>query len=157
MINTVGIDVGTSAIKVAVVQSPEGGGRERPGAQIMASEMERVRRFDFVEDVRPLYETANVVIVPTLVSAGTNVKVLEAMAMERVVVSTPSGAGGLGLTHGESIWVAASAGEFAEGIVALLEDEGRRRRMAAEGRRIAVEKFGWEAMGEVQRALWEGL
>lgn len=46
MINTVGIDVGTSAIKVAVVQSPEGGGRERPGAQIMASEMERVRRRD---------------------------------------------------------------------------------------------------------------
>jgi glycosyltransferase involved in cell wall biosynthesis len=118
---------------------------------------ERVRRFDFVEDVRPLYETANVVIVPTLVSAGTNVKVLEAMAMERVVVSTPSGAGGLGLTHGESIWVAGPAGEFAAGIVALLEDEGRRRRMAVEGRRIAVEKFGWEAMGEVQRALWEGL
>ena len=118
---------------------------------------ERVRRFDFVEDVRPLYETANVVIVPTLVSAGTNVKVLEALAMQRAVVSTPSGAGGLGLTDGQSIWVAESAGEFAQGIVTLLGDPDRRRAIATEGRRIAEAQFGWEAIGEEQRRLWNSL
>ena len=118
---------------------------------------ERVRRFDFVEDVRPLYETANVVIVPTLVSAGTNVKVLEALAMQRAVVSTPSGAGGLALTHRESIWVAESTAEFAEGIVSLLQDSEQRRAIAAEGRRVAEAQFGWEAIGEEQRRLWNSL
>ena len=130
-----------------------------PGSQLYweMPPMGRVRRLDFVEDVRPLYETANVVIVPTLVSAGTNVKVLEALAMQRAVVSTPSGAGGLALTHRESIWVAESAAEFAEGIVTLIKDSERRRAIAAEGRRIAVAQFGWEAIGEEQRQLWNSL
>ena len=48
----------------------------------------------FVADVRPLYVEANLVMVPTTVSAGTNVKVLEAMAMQRAVVSTTSGCAG---------------------------------------------------------------
>ena len=62
----------------------------------------------------------NLVLVPTLVSAGTNVKVLEAMAMERAVVSTPSGCAGLGLEHGQSVWIAADAHSFADGIATLL-------------------------------------
>ena len=53
--------------------------------------------------MRPLYVEANLVIVPTTVSAGTNVKVLEAMAMQRAVVSTTSGCAGLGLLHGHSV------------------------------------------------------
>lgn len=117
----------------------------------------RVRRFDFVEDVRPLYETANIVIVPTLVSAGTNVKLLEALAMARAVVSTPSGAGGLTLQHGEHLWIADAPADFAGGIAALLADDSRRRAMAEAGRRIASEQFGWEAIGAVQRTLWNNL
>jgi len=116
---------------------------------------ERITRHDFVEDVRPLYQRANVVIVPTLVSAGTNVKVLEAMAMERAVVSTPSGIGGLGMAHGESVWVGQTAAEFAEGILTLLADEARRKAMASEGRQIAERDFGWQAMREKQAALWK--
>ena len=116
--------------------------------------LERVRRFDFVEDVRPLYETANLVIVPTLVSAGTNVKVLEALAMERAVVSTPSGCGGLALRHGQSIWIAESPEDFAAGILTLLAAAEPRRAIALEGRRIAVAQYGWEAIGEEQRQLW---
>jgi len=130
-----------------------------PGSQLYweMPVMERVRRFDFVEDVRPLYERANVVIVPTLVSAGTNVKVLEAMAMERAVVSTPSGGGGLGLEHGREIWVAEPAAEFADGIVTLLGDQVLRRKMAEAGRQTALSQFGWAAIGEAQRRLWERL
>ena len=116
--------------------------------------LERVRRFDFVEDVRPLYESANVVIVPTLVSAGTNVKVLEALAMERAVVSTPSGVGGL---EAAPVLVAGTPEQFAAGIVALLSDAERRRAMAREGRRLVEARFGWQAMGEAQRELWNRL
>ncbi|MEZ5354218.1 MAG: glycosyltransferase [Bryobacteraceae bacterium] len=82
-----------------------------------------MRLLGFVADVRPLYEETNVVLAPTLVSAGTNVKVLEAMAMERAVVSTSSGCGGLGLEHGESVWIGDGAEAFAAGIARLLRDE----------------------------------
>ncbi len=119
--------------------------------------LDRVRRHDFVEDVRPLYQRANVVIVPTLVSAGTNVKVLEAMAMERAVVSTPSGCGGLDLVHGESVWIAAQPSDFAQGITTLLDDSPRRHQIARRSRQLAVDRFGWQAIGEVQRQLWERL
>jgi ribosomal-protein-alanine acetyltransferase len=113
---------------------------------------ERIRLLGFVRDVRPLYAEANLVIVPTLVSAGTNLKVLEAMAMERAVVSTPSGCAGLGLRHGESVWVAATPEEFAEGIGLLLDDAGLRSGIARAARRIAEERFDWKRLGALQRA-----
>lgn len=113
----------------------------------------RINMLGFVRDVQPLYVEANLVIVPTLVSAGTNLKALEAMAMERALVSTPSGCAGLGLEHGESVWIAETAEEFARGVATLLEDPGLRRRIAAAARRIAEERFDWRAIGAAQRAI----
>ena len=112
-----------------------------------------IRLLGYVADVRPLYREANLVLVPTLESAGTNVKVLEALAMERAVISTPSGCGGLGLEHAENIWIAGSAEEFAGGIDKLAGDDHLRRRIAAAGRRHAASNFDWKPIGEAQRDL----
>lgn len=114
---------------------------------------ERIQLLEFVRDVRPLYVEANVVIVPTLVSAGTNLKVLEAMAMERAVVSTTSGCAGLGLEHGASVWIADDAAAFAEGVGRLLGDAELRRSMAAAARRIAEDRFDWRRLGAFQCAI----
>ncbi|MFN0104276.1 MAG: glycosyltransferase [Bryobacteraceae bacterium] len=111
----------------------------------------------FVSDVVPLYERANLVLSPTLVSAGTNLKVLEAMAMERAVVSTTSGCAGLGLRHGESVWIGDGAAAFAEGVTTLLRDVGLRRRLALAGRRLAAAEFDWKAIGRAQAEIWRGL
>jgi len=116
-----------------------------------------IRLLGFVADVRPLYVEANVVLVPTPVSAGTNVKVLEAMSMQRAVVSTTSGCAGLGLRHGESVWVAGSAQAFAQGIAALLRNPERRRAMAVAAYEHAARQFDWRGIGEKQRALLRGL
>jgi glycosyltransferase involved in cell wall biosynthesis len=113
----------------------------------------RIRLLDFVSDVRPLYEECNLVIVPTTVSAGTNVKVLEAMAMERAVISTPSGCAGLGLLHGHSVWVAESAEAFAAGVATLIKDPERRRQIASAAYGAAQRNFDWAAIGERQREL----
>jgi glycosyltransferase involved in cell wall biosynthesis len=113
----------------------------------------RIRMLGFVSDVRPLYVEANVVLVPTPVSAGTNVKVLEAMAMQRAVVSTASGCAGLGLVNGESVEVADTAEAFANGVAALLSDPARRRAMAMAAYEHAVRHFDWRAIGDNQRAL----
>jgi ribosomal protein S18 acetylase RimI-like enzyme len=118
---------------------------------------DRIRLLEFVADVRPLYIEANLTIVPTLESAGTNLKVLEAMAMDRAVVSTSSGCAGLGLEHGVNVWIADHPGDFASAIEALLQDADLRRRIAASGRIHAERNFGWRPIGAHQRALLRGL
>lgn len=113
-----------------------------------------VRLLGFVADVRPLYVEANLVVVPTTVSAGTNVKVLEAMAMERAVVSTTSGCAGLGLVDGESVQVADSPADFAAAVTALLANNDKRNKMARAAREHALRNFDWKAIGEKQRDLF---
>lgn len=109
---------------------------------------------EFVADVGPLYKEANVVVIPTLFSAGTNLKALEAMSSGRAIVSTPSGVGGLGLENGESVSIAATAGEIAQSVAALLRDSSGRERLARNAAAIARREFGWGPLGQKQRALW---
>jgi glycosyltransferase involved in cell wall biosynthesis len=117
----------------------------------------RIRLLGFVADVRPLYAEANLVLAPTTVSAGTNVKVLEAMAMQRAVVSTESGCAGLGLAHGHSVWVGQTAEAFAAGIATLLANPQRRAHMAQAAYEHALRNFDWRAIGEKQRSLLRDL
>ncbi|MBS1854750.1 MAG: MFS transporter [Acidobacteria bacterium] len=116
----------------------------------------RIRLHGFVADVRPLYVEANLVLVPTTVSAGTNVKVLEAMAMRRAVVSTPSGCAGLGLLHGHSVWEADTPEAFAAGIATLIADPERREQIAEAALLHARRNFDWRAIGEKQREILRG-
>jgi glycosyltransferase involved in cell wall biosynthesis len=118
---------------------------------------DRIRLLGFVADVRPLYVEANVVLVPTPVSAGTNVKVLEAMAMQRAVVSTASGCAGLGLDPGRSVLIGDTAEAFAKAVAALLGDPERRRALALTAYEHAVRQFDWRSIGEKQRALLQEL
>jgi ribosomal protein S18 acetylase RimI-like enzyme len=114
---------------------------------------DRIRLLEFVADVRPLYAETNLAIVPTLESAGTNLKVLEAMAMDRAVVSTSSGCAGLGLEHGVNVWIADQPGDFAAAIETLLANGDLRRGIAEGGRVHAERNFGWRQIGTRQRAL----
>lgn len=61
---------------------------------------------DFVSDVRPAYRRARIVIAPLLASAGTNIKIMEAMAMGKAIVSTSGGVNGLDLESGNGVIVA---------------------------------------------------
>ncbi|MCX6614138.1 MAG: glycosyltransferase, partial [Acidobacteria bacterium] len=81
-----------------------------------------VNLHSFVSDVRPLYNASNLVLIPTPVSAGTNIKALEAMAMERAMLSTPSGVNGLELEHQQHVWIAEGAEAFAVSAAGLLGD-----------------------------------
>jgi glycosyltransferase involved in cell wall biosynthesis len=108
----------------------------------------------FVADVRRAYERAELVLAPLTASAGTNIKVLEAMAMGRVVVSTPAGVNGLDLTPGHDAIVEASGEAFAAEIQALARDSGRRRAIERQARETAL-RFDWAAIGELQRALYD--
>jgi glycosyltransferase involved in cell wall biosynthesis len=114
----------------------------------------------FLEDVRPLYRECDAVAIPLPLSAGTNIKLMEAMACGRAVVSTPVGCQGLDLVDGEDLLVADVGPEFAEALCTLLEDRSKREQMAARARRTAEERFDWdiiarEALGCYQRIVKE--
>ncbi len=113
----------------------------------------RIQILEFIADVRPLYEETNVVVVPTMESAGTNVKVLEAMAMARAVIATSSGAAGLNLKHGQNVWIADDPGDFARAIEKLIADDELRNRIAHAGREHVERNFDWRVIGLRQRAM----
>jgi ribosomal-protein-alanine acetyltransferase len=111
----------------------------------------------FVSDVRSFYAASNVVVVPTQVSAGTNLKVLESLACRRAVVSTTSGCAGLDLRHGTDIWIADVPQSFAGAVETLLTNPVLRDQLAENGR-VAVERaYDWRRIGRLQKALWKEL
>ena len=106
----------------------------------------RIILHGFVSDLLPLYETAHIVAAPLPLSAGTNIKVMEALACQRVVVSTPVGVQGLGLKH-ESDAIICELGEaFADAICCLIDNPALRDEIARRGRATAEARFGWDAI-----------
>jgi glycosyltransferase involved in cell wall biosynthesis len=111
----------------------------------------------FVTDVRPAYARAAVVIAPLRASAGTNIKILEAMAMGKAIVSTRAGVNGLDLKRGEHFVLAETAREFARAVEALLEDPAECARLGAAARRRVERDFNWDVIGLLQAKLYREL
>ncbi len=109
----------------------------------------------FVSDVRPAYERAAIVIAPLIASAGTNIKILEAMAMRKAIVSTNAGINGLDLTDGKDILIADSAADFAVAIRRLIERPDRRRELEARSRVTVEEQYGWDRISQMQDMLYD--
>ncbi len=100
----------------------------------------------FVSDLLPLYEKAHIVAVPLPLSAGTNIKVMEALACQRAVVTTPVGAQGLGLKNESDAVICALGEEFSAAICQLIDNPVTRDGIAREGRATAEARFGWDAI-----------
>jgi glycosyltransferase involved in cell wall biosynthesis len=106
----------------------------------------RIEVHGFVEDLRPLYARAWAVAAPLEVSAGTNIKVLEAMACGKAIVSTPAGCGGLGLRDGHEALVREDWASFAGALCEVLGDRSLRGRIGREARLTAERRFSWSAI-----------
>jgi GT2 family glycosyltransferase/glycosyltransferase involved in cell wall biosynthesis len=111
----------------------------------------------FVADVRPAYERATLVIAPLVASAGTNIKILEAMAMGKAVVSTEAGIHGLDLERGEDIVVADAPDALARVITQLLDSPETRRAIETQARRTVELRYGWDAIAQEQLRLYNSL
>jgi glycosyltransferase involved in cell wall biosynthesis len=109
---------------------------------------------DFVPDVRPAYLRAAVVVAPLLASAGTNIKIMEAMAMSKAIVSTPAGINGLDVENGRDVLVVEDAEQMAAAIRALIADPERRREFERQARRTAEEKYDWAKIALDQARLY---
>jgi glycosyltransferase involved in cell wall biosynthesis len=98
---------------------------------------------------------ASVYIVPLRLGVGIRGKILEAWGMALPVVATRVACAGLRYSDGKNIMVADSADEFAARVVMLLQDPVLRVRMGREGRRVAEQFYGWDAIADQLMVLYE--
>ncbi|MFN7955128.1 MAG: glycosyltransferase family 4 protein [bacterium] len=98
----------------------------------------------FVDDLEPVYRAAQLCIAPIRFGGGIKTKVLEALAHEVPVVTTPLGAEGIGASDGRELVVAKGAAEFASQTVELLDDPARCERMGKAGRRLVATRYAWQ-------------
>jgi len=99
----------------------------------------------FVSDVKTYLKRTRVFIVPLRYGSGTRFKILEALAMQHPVVSTPKGAEGLEVTHGKNIWIEKDWGKFAKAIERLWHHPEEAQRLGIAGRQFVEEKHGYES------------
>lgn len=99
-----------------------------------------------VPDVRPPQREAAVVVVPLLVGGGTRLKIFEAMAMGKAIVSTALGAEGLPVTSGEHLEIVDEPAQFARTVIQLLEDPSRRAILGHQAREFVCAHYTAEAV-----------
>ena len=112
---------------------------------------------DFVADVRPAYRRASIVIAPLVASAGTNIKIMEAMAMGKAIVSTPAGINGLDLHVGRDVIVTSTPQEMTRAINELFENPSLRESLEREARQTVERDFDWNTIAAQQKELYENL
>lgn len=124
------------------------GRKPPPAIQALATRDNRLRITGSVPDVRPFMEAAPVFVVPLRVGGGTRLKIFEALAMERALVSTTIGAEGLPLEHGRHALIADSSEDFAQRVVDLLSDPLRAAQLGKTGADYVRGQFGWDGVAE---------
>jgi glycosyltransferase involved in cell wall biosynthesis len=117
-----------------------------PGPELegLARGAPQLRLLGFVPDLAPLYARAGVFVNPMRGGGGTRLKMLEAMAAGKAVVSTTIGAEGLALTPGQDVVIADTAVEFAAAVRALLADRGQAARLGQAARALVEARYGWD-------------
>lgn len=111
----------------------------------------------FVSDVRPSYERASVVVAPLVASAGTNIKIMEAMAMGKAVVSTAAGVNGLDVVSGREAVVVGTGEEMAREIIRLICEPQRRRELEHRARAAAETGYNWDIIAARQAEMYRKL
>lgn len=110
-----------------------------------------------VPDVRPLVHAAQCFVVPLRVGGGSRLKILDAWAMGKAVVSTSVGCEGLAAIDDANIVIADDPQSFADAISRLLENASLAERIGREGRRTAESLYSWHSLGQVLRNQYLGL
>lgn len=104
----------------------------------------RIRVTGFVDDIRPYYEMADICVVPLKIARGIQNKVLEAMSMERAVVSTSKALEGIDAVPGKDVFKADTEDEFIKKIDELLMDGDLAEKTGKRARNLIKEKYSWE-------------
>jgi len=131
----------------------------RPPPSLLALAGPRVELTGFVSDLRPHLAAAAAVVVPLRLGGGTRLKIVEAMAMGKAIVSTTLGSEGIDAVPGRDILVEDEPAAFADAVSRMLAEPGLAVRIGQSARQVAVERYGWseaaQALEDFYRALME--
>ena len=116
--------------------------------QTLAAREASMRLTGWVEDIRPFLARGSICVVPLRIGGGTRLKIFEAMAMGKAVISTTVGAEGLPVQSGKDILLADTPQDFAESVICLLRDNNLRRRLGTGARALVQENYSWKKVAE---------
>ena len=117
---------------------------QRPVKQVLDLKASNIEITGFIPDLKVMYQQAAIVVSPLRFGAGTQNKVLEAMAMGIPVVSGNIGFEGLEIKNGEGVFLEINSNGFANKVIELLQSESLRQHTGTKGNLVAKEKFSWD-------------
>jgi sugar transferase (PEP-CTERM/EpsH1 system associated) len=121
---------------------------KKPSAEVQRlAELPGVTVTGQVPDVRPYLASSAVAIAPLRIGSGTRLKILEALAMQKAVVSTSIGCEGLALVPGKHLLVEDQPEMLARAVVTLLQDVEKRQALGEAGRSLVEAEYSWEWCG----------
>lgn len=115
---------------------------------------DNVKVLGFIDDVRSYLEECYIFIAPIRSGSGTKIKVLNALAFEKPVVTTTIGAEGIYLTSGENCMIADDPHDFAKKTIFLLRNPEVAKRIGENGRKVIEKYYDWEIIGKNMNYLY---
>lgn len=116
-----------------------------------------IRVTGFVKDIRPYIVQAKIFIVPIRIGSGTRLKILQAMAMKKCIISTSIGCEGIDVKDGYNIIIADDEKTFADKIIELYNDADKRKYIADNAYYTAIKKYDWKNIFNKQIELYKEL
>ena len=133
-------------------------GREPPPQVRELEKLPGITVTGTVTDVRPYLAASAVAIAPLRIGGGTRLKILEAFAMSKAVVSTSIGCEGLAAISGKHLLIADRPDEFAQAVIKLLKSPETRVALGSASRMLVEEEYSWEYCGsQLLRVLDESI
>ena len=102
----------------------------------------------FMDDPYEYLEKAKIIVAPLRFGAGTQYKILEAMALGKVVVTTSKGARGISGEDGKHFIIVDNEKEMAKKILDLIHDKLKRDRIGNNAKKLINSKYRWDIIGE---------
>ena len=127
----------------------------KPPRELVRRSGDGVTVTGLVGDVRPYVWNSSVYVVPLRMGGGTRLKVLEAMAMKKPIVTTTIGCEGIDVRHGESVLVADSPRQFADAVVSLFQDRSLRDRLTRNGYELVRQRYDWSVIGDQVDSIYQ--
>lgn len=119
------------------------GGQPPPSLRALAGP--RIELTGFVSDLRPHLAQAEVIVVPLRQGGGTRLKIVEAMAMGKAIVSTTLGAEGIEADPARDLFIADDPAAFANAVNRLLAEPDLATRIGQSARQLAVQRYAWSS------------
>jgi glycosyltransferase involved in cell wall biosynthesis len=129
----------------------------RPSRSLQRLAGPRVELTGFVPDLRPHLAAAAAVVVPLRLGGGTRLKIVEAMAMGKAIVSTRLGAEGIEAVPGRDLLIEDQPDAFAAAVNRLLGDPELAARMGKSARSLAAERYSWSGAAQALEGFYRGI